>query len=167
MKNVIRGLLTALGALLVYTGFSLIFSNSTEIKQMQMLAKVKPLIPLPFWTMEFAFLFNGIIFLMIGLNPTLGLYLNRKEIIPIALRVLSIFSSFVLINPMILEIQAILRGEVDLLAIATAPGLLFPGGLFVHIFLQHWLGGLLGFSVGLYPKLFAGIHRVKVKVLAK
>lgn len=167
MKNIVKGFLTAEGALLVYSGFSLLLASDAEIRQMMALAKVKPLIPLPFWTMEFAFLFNGIVLLLIGLNPAFGLYLNKKGVFPVVLRVLSVFSSIVLVNPMILEIQAILRGEVNFLAIATAPGLLFPGGLFVHVFFQHWLGGILGFSVGIYPRLFAALHRVKMKVLAK
>ena len=167
MKNIVKGFLMAEGALLIYSGFSLLLASDAEIRQMMALAKVRPLIPLPFWTMEFAFLFNGIILLLIGLNPAFGLYLNKKEVFPVVLRVLSVFSSIVMINPMILEIQAILRGEVNFLAIATAPGLLFPGGLFVHVFFQHWLGGILGFSVGIYPKLFAALHRVKMKVLAK
>ena len=167
MKNIAKGFLIAEGALLVYSGFSLLLASDAQIRQMMSLAKVRPLIPLPFWTMEFAFLFNGVMLLLIGLNPAFGLYLNKKEVFPIVLRVLSVFSSIVMINPMILEIQAILRGEVNFLAIATAPGLLFPGGLFVHVFFQHWLGGILGFSVGIYPKLFAALHRVKMKVLAK
>ena len=167
MKNIVKEFLIAEGALLVYSGFSLLLASDAEIRQMMALAKVRPLIPLPFWTMEFAFLFNGVMLLLIGLNPAFGLYLNKKEVFPVVLRVLSVFSSIVMINPMILEIQAILRGEVNFLAIATAPGLLFPGGLFVHVFFQHWLGGILGFSVGIYPKLFAALHRVKMKVLAK
>lgn len=167
MKNIAKGFLIAEGALLVYSGFSLLLASDAQIRQMMSLAKVRPLIPLPFWTMEFAFLFNGVMLLLIGLNPAFGLYLNKKEVFPIVLRVLSVISSIVMINPMILEIQAILRGEVNFLAIATAPGLLFPGGLFVHVFFEHWLGGILGFSVGIYPKLFAALHRVKMKVLAK
>jgi hypothetical protein len=42
---------------------------------------------------------------------------------------------------------------------ATAPGLLFPGGLLVHVLLEHWLGGIMGFGMGIYPKLFTRIKK--------
>jgi hypothetical protein len=44
------------------------------------------------------------------------------------------------------------------MSLATLPpGLLFPGGLLVHVLLEHWLGGIMGFGMGIYPKLFTRI----------
>lgn len=164
LKIALRSILVIVGILLIYSGIMLILSSKLEIKDMMMLAKVKPLIPLPFWTMEFAFLFNGLIILIVGLRPLFALYLSKKEILPIIIRLLAIFSSIVMINPMLIEISFILQGKVDFLAIATAPGLYFPGGLFIHVFFEHWLGGILGFSLGVYPKIFSSLGKVIRKI---
>jgi hypothetical protein len=43
------------------------------------------------------------------------------------------------------------------MSLATAPDLLFPGGPLVHVLLEHWLGGIMGFGMGIYPKLFTRI----------
>ncbi len=164
LKMVLRSIFVIIGVLLIYSGIMLILSTKLEIKEMMMLAKVKPLIPLPFWTMEFAFLFNGLIILIVGLRPLFALYLSRKEILPIIVRLLAIFSSIVMINPMIFEIHFIMEGKVNFLAFATAPGLYFPGGLFVHVFFEHWFGGILGFSLGVYPKIFSSLGKVMRKI---
>ncbi|BFH74606.1 hypothetical protein SJAV_25500 [Sulfurisphaera javensis] len=168
MKNitriVLRTLISITGLLLIYSGFSLIFSSSMEIKEMMMIAKVKPLIPLPFVFMELAFLYNGILEFLIGLYPFIAEYLKKKNVITIILRLLSIFFAIVMINPMILEIHFIVVGKVNFMALATAPGLFFPGGLFVHVFIEHWFGGILGFSIGVYPKVFSSLSKVVRKL---
>lgn len=164
LRVILRIFFIIIGILLIYSGLMLVLSTKLEIKEMMILAKVKPIIPLPFSTMEFAFLFNGVIIFIIGLRPFFALYLSKKQILPILIRILSIFSSIVMINPLILEIGFILHGKVDFLAIATAPGLYFPGGLFIHVFFEHWLGGILGFSIGVYPKIFASLGKILRKI---
>ncbi|ARM75315.1 hypothetical protein [Acidianus manzaensis] len=162
-KIIFRIILLIVGVLLIYSGISLAMSSGAEIKYMMMLAKVKPLLPLPFSTMIFAFLFNGLLLTIIGIYPNFTLFLNKTSVYSLILRILAIFSAIVMINPMILEIQFIIDGKVNFMAIATAPGLIFPGGLFVHVFFEHWLGGILGLTLGIKPKIFSALKRVLLK----
>jgi hypothetical protein len=67
-----------------------------------------------------------------------------------------------MINPMFAELTKL--GSVNFMSPATAPGLLFLGGLLVHVLLEHWLGGIMGFGMGIYPKLFT---RIKIALGSK
>lgn len=46
----------------------------------------------------------------------------------------------------------------SLLSGAGIPGLAFTGGLFIHIYFEHYVASLIGFIVAIKPKL---IHKIK------
>jgi hypothetical protein len=139
----------------------LALASNNEIKEMMFLAKVKPLVPIPFVFMTIAFIFNGTIFLL-SISDRFMLFLIRNTFQSIIIRALMVFLSFVMINPMFAELTKL--GSVNFMSSATAPGLLFPGGLLVHVLLEHWLGGIMGFGMGIYPKLFT---RIKIALGSK
>nr|CAC86930.1 hypothetical protein [Acidianus ambivalens] len=160
-KYTLKAILGVEGILLFYSGIMLALASNNEIKEMMFLAKVKPLIPIPFVFMIIAFIFNGTMFLL-SISDRFMLFLIRNTFQSIIIRALMVCLSFVMINPMFAELTKL--SSVNFMSPATAPGLLFPGGLLVHVLLEHWLGGIMGFGMGIYPKLFT---RIKIALGSK
>ena len=138
--------------------------NSEGVKFMMEKVKAQLLLPLPWWVMPISFIFSGLIFVVIGLSPVFAEYMSRKEPIPIVIRALLIFSGIALINPVVVQLSRIASGQVDLMAEAIVPGLLFPGGVLFHIVFQHWLGSFFSFFIGAKPKVFAALGKALIKL---
>ncbi|AEE93139.1 putative membrane protein [Acidianus hospitalis W1] len=93
-KYILKAILGVEGILLFYSGIMLALTSNNEIKEMMFLAKVKPLIPIPFVFMIIAFIFNGTIFLL-SISDRFMLFLIRNTFQSIIIRALMVFLSFV------------------------------------------------------------------------
>lgn len=160
-KYALKTFLAIEGILLVYTGIMLSLSTKGQILEMIAQVKIKGPLPIPFGVILLSFLFNGAVFLAAVSDRFLS-WLTKRSVAPLALRAFLIFTSFVLVFPALIKIPD--YGSINWLNPALPAGLAFPGGLLVHLVFQHWLGGLLGFTMAAKPMLFSGVRRVAAMI---